>query len=241
MAVLSELSSYLVNSIYTPLLQADPCYVSIIEQAPNILTQLAKDTGYSVASIPESQEGYLILLAKEEIYWRLATAQAPNYDLETEFTKIIKSKRFDHYFKLISLLKQKIDEYQVSVQVSDVVLNSREGSARNYALAVNQDLVQVTPSGITSTSVNLDWIPYDVNLGMFSCYDILVGRNILYDPYSDPVINFGQEERRIMLTDIKRVKYRVNDLVPNSLYNVVIIYKSASKHEYAIAQFTTLP
>lgn len=240
MAILADLSTFLKSSIYTPLMEADPSYIAIIADVDNIFKQVVKEMEYpTVESVPPKDEGYLILLAKKEVYWRLAMATAPNYDLETEFTKLVKSKRFDHYFKLVAQIQLEIDKSFPSISVADVTLRSREGSARNYNLA-KAISTGVTLSGITQNSVNLDWIAYDVAKGTFVLYDVLISTVPIYDEYADPVVDYGKAEQRITLTDVKRTKYRVLNLTPNTTYYLTLVYRGLSGVYFANEVFATL-
>ena len=240
MANITELTLVLTKSINTPLMQADPAHIAIVADIENIITQQVKQMEYrTVEEVPYQEEGLLILLAKKEVYWRLATATAPNYDLETEFTKLVKSKRFDHYFKLIGAIQIDIDKTPSSIKVADVTMRSREGSIRNYILSkpINTG---VSSSSITNSSVNLDWIAFDATKGAFLSYDVLISSLPLYDEYSHPVVDYRKAEQRITISDIKRVKYRVTNLEANTKYYVVIEYKSVSGNFYASLEFTTL-
>ena len=240
MAILADLSTFLKSSIYTPLMEADPSYIAIIADVDNIFKQVVKEMEFpTIESVPPKDEGMLILLVKKEVYWRLAMATAPNYDLETEFTKLVKSKRFDHYFKLVAQIQLEIDKTSVYISVGDITLRSREGSSRNYSLA-REISTGITCSGMTQNTVNLDWIAYDVSKGTFVLYDILISKEPIYDEYADTVVDYGKAEQRITITDVKRVKYRVINLTPNTLYYVTIVYRALSGVFYANVEVTTI-
>jgi len=240
LAILADLSTFLKSSIYTPQMEADPSYIAIIADVDNIFKQVVKEMEYSaVEDVPSKDEGFLILLAKKEVYWRLAMATAPNYDLETEFTKLVKSKRFDHYFKLVAQIQLEIDKALPSISVADVTLRSREGSMRNYNLA-KSITTGITVSGITQNSVNLDWIAYDIAKGTFVLYDVLISKVPIYDEYSDPIVDYGKAEQRITLTDVKRTKYRVINLTANTTYYLTLVYRALSGVYYTSEDFTTL-
>lgn len=240
MADLVQISTYLRASINTPLMQADPCYIFIASDVENIVNQVVKELGYnSVIEVPVEEENFLILLAKKELYWRFATAIAPSYDLETEFTKLVKSKRFDHYFKLLSAIISEIDKSPSSIKVADVTLRSREGSARNYVLSQSIE-TGATLSNITQTSVCIDWIGFNSSKGTLVYYDILLGTEEMYDEYSDLVVDYSKAQKRINIIDAKRTKYRITDLTPNTKYYIVIVYKALSGIYFAQSSFTTL-
>lgn len=239
MAELTQLSESLKKSINTPILQLDPAFMAIVADVDNIILQQLNQFSCSLADLPVHEEGHLLLLAKKEVYWRLATATAPNFDLETEFTKLVKSKRFDHYFKLIGLIQIEIDKYPSTITFAEVTMRSREGTARNYALA-KAISTGVTISGITSNSVNLDWVAFDTAKGTLSYYDVLISTIPIYDPYADSVLEVAKAEKRISITDVKRTKYRITNIAPSTHYFVTIVYRALSGIYYATAEFDTL-
>lgn len=241
MADINTLTAYVSRSVYTPLLSSDPAYTQVQTDIPVIINQVILELGYTVASIHNDLQGLLVAMVKKEIYWRLATSTAADLDLETEFTKIIKTKRFDHYFKLISLAQVDIDKYQQPIQVADVTLRSRDFTNRNHELAYTQVNIGITPSAITTTSVNLDWFPFDITLGSFGYYNILVSTAQIYDSYANPVLtpNDPSVIDNIMLIDMRRTQYRIINLKPNTLYYVTIVYHGYNINTYAFAQFTT--
>jgi hypothetical protein len=242
LADISSLAAYIANSINTPLLASDPCYMQVIDDLPTIVGQTCKELEYTVLSLPPEYEALLILLAKKEVYWRLATSVAADLDLETEFTKIIKTKRFDHYFKLITLAQTEIDKLQQPVKIREVTVRSRDYTMRNHQLAQQQVNIGVTVSGITSSTANLDWLPFDLSLGTFGYYKLLVSTSPIYDPYNDPVLteNDPSVVLNIQLTDMRRLQYRVTGLTTNKLYYVTFVYCGYNINTYSTANFTTL-
>jgi hypothetical protein len=243
MADIVTLKGYLEKSISSPLLEADPSYILIKAELENILKQVVKDVGTTIEFLPSEDEGYILLLARKEIYWRLATSVAPEYDVETQFTKILKSSRFDHYTKLIERVQKEIERNEGNytfVQYADVIIDGRDGSLRNYNLSVPQ-LINLKTSNITQTSVDLDWNSFDSTASRFGRYEILIGKEKFYDPYEDPAFNKGLAEQQIVITDIKRLKLRIKGLDSNAHYFVVIIYESLSGNiDVAETEITTL-
>jgi hypothetical protein len=246
MADINSLKDYLENSISSPLLNADPVYIDLQTGGiETILNQVVKSRGYTISNLPSIEEDYVILLAKKEIYLRLATTMAPEYNLEQEFTKILKSQRFDHYMKLLTFIQKDIDNLVESgifstVQYSDVVIDGRNGFSRNYSLATSQE-VQLDLSAITATSVNLDWNIFDTTVARFYSYDIFYSEYPIYDPYSSPA--FVENARLIYTTisDIKRVKYRLTDLNPGTIYYIVLVFNSTNGNQDIYSTtFTTL-
>ena len=246
MADLNSLKTYLEQSINTPLLEADPAYQVIKADIPNILLQIIRETGYSVAELPPEEERLVLLLAKKELYFRLAVTQAPYYDAEVEFGKVLKGRRFDHYIKLVEFVIKEIEELRQSgqlanVKVANIVLRSRDGSIRNYELASPQTNISVSVSNITSTSFDIDWTKFDVSKGSFHCYDILVGTVSMYDPYELDSIKYNDAIQTFRIFDIHRTKLRIKNLDSNTKYYIAVIYKGTNgKFSVAETNATTI-
>lgn len=246
MADLNKLQTFLEKSIDTPLLQADPSYLAVKSDIPNLITQIASEEGYSIEELPKEMERLVLLLAKKELYFRLAVTQAPTYDAETEFGKVLKGKRFDHYIKLVEFVIKDIEQLRqsgqlASIKVAEVTMRSRDGSYRNYALAKPQTNIRFAVSNITNTSVDLDWTIFDMTKGNFSCYRLLIGTGLVYDPYEDEPLNINVAERDITVTDIHRTKLRIKNLLPATSYNIALIYKGINGSETVLtATATTL-
>lgn len=239
MAVLTDIASYLYKSVQSPLLAADPCYSLIMGEIPAIIVQASRELGYkNVIEVPFEEEALLILHAKKELYWRFATAMAPNMNLELEYTKITKSKRFDHYFKLLGAVQDEIDKVPSSISVADVLIRSREGTARNYALSGEIEK-SVSANSITPTSANIEWTLFDTSKGTLACYDVLVSKENLYDEYSLESVNYAKADKRITIPDVKRSKIRITELTPNTLYYVVLVYRALNRIHYATTTFCT--
>lgn len=245
MANIAELIEYLESSMYTPLLEADPAYLKIKADLGSIINHEIRKRGYILTELPSQDEGAVILYAKKEVYMRLAVSTAPNYDMEAEFTKLLKSKRFDHYIDLVEAVQKDIEELRKagqmeSVRVADVTLSRKDGTYRNYALAQPQTLINVSATNITQNTADLDWTLFDLSKSGFLSYDIIASSQPVYDPYEMPPVNYSAEQV-IKVTDVQRTKFRLKTLTPNTHYYVAVVY-CASNGRFNVAQvdFTTL-
>jgi hypothetical protein len=224
---------YLRDSVrlQDPTVETDPAYIFTDEQLWSILSTVTPthNMTHTIDSLPTSEFNFVVTLAKKELYFRLATSTAPFYPLSAEGASLQKNIRFDHY---MSLVKQVSDDYTKSIQMwkdsqfgeiqtYDSITQGRYFTRRAYNLA-NTPSVQLTLSGITATSINLDWTKYEVQNGLFAHYTIFVEKSPLIDEYA--------EQRRrtnasplIFFQDIHRLKYRVEGLTPDTDYFISVI------------------
>jgi hypothetical protein len=232
MSTIVELTSLLEKTIYSPTLESDPSYISIKQNLSDIVSLAIARTGYTIDTLPNKQEYYVILIAQTLVYRTLATAKAPDYNVESEFTKITKSDRFTHYMKLIESVQKEIDSIEKKeslgeIDVGNLVINERNGSERNYALSAEQS-ISLTVSNITSNSADLDWSLFDCLKEAFYSYELYLGKSIVYDPYENPSLIQGNVLVSTMIQDIKRTKFRLKSLTPSTNYFLTICYKSAN-------------
>lgn len=245
MANQATLEQYLIDSVLldSPVISADPTFYQIKSGLNLVIEQAVKVTGYTVSTLPSELEEYILLLAKKEIYFRLATLTAPEFSMETEFTKLLKGDRWNHYYKLLELtikeLKRLDDEGILStISVGDVVITGRNGYYRNYRLA-NAFTGSLTITNITDSSAELTWTKFDAS--DFAGYDILVGTSAIYDEFLDQPITQENVQSWIKVTDVHRIKYRLTNLSANVLYYVVFKYLHLNGYvDYVTTQFTTL-
>ena len=234
MVDVTALTSLLEKSINTPLLVADPAYIAIKADLASIVSFYASRY---------TNEELILLYSKKEVYLRLATAVAPSYDLEAQFTKLTKSVRFDHYFKLVNMVQAEItanSELYTEVQHADVVMESRDGGARNYYLD-NLQTGTLTISNITSSTVDLDWTCFDTSSSNFSHYDVYLSTSVMYDPYEEVELKLNVAEKSYRLVDIFKNKLRVKDLSSATKYYVVLVYYAKSGRKTIVSSsFTTL-
>lgn len=214
-----------------PAVETDPAYKFTDDELWAILSTVTPthNINYSIETLPTHEFNFVVILAKKEIYFRLATSTAPFYPLSAEGASLQKNIRFDHY---MALVKEVSEDYTKSIQmwkenafgeVQTFGMTSQQGyfTRRNYNVAVKPS-VSLSISGITSNSINLDWTRYDVPNGLFAHYSIYVEKKPLIDEYA--------EYRRrtdaspfIYFSDIHRLKYRVERLTPDTEYFICVV------------------
>jgi hypothetical protein len=222
---------YLRNSVrlQAPESETDPAYVFSDDDLFAILETVipSHNPKYTTESLPSTEFHFAILLAKKEIYYRLATSTAPFYPLQAEGASLQKNVRFDHY---LALVKQVEDDYRNSVAIAkenqfgevqtfEALAQGKHFSLRNYNLSSNPT-VKANVDMITSTTVNVDWTKFDGAL--FLDYRIFVEPAPIIDEYAEHPLS-NSIEAKFRATDIHRTKYRITGLKPNSNYYVCVV------------------
>jgi hypothetical protein len=250
-----EKVNYLRASVrlQSPDTETDPVYKFSDDELFSIFSVVTPthNPNYTFDSLPENEFNFVVLLAKKELYYRLATSTAPFYPLSAEGASLQKNVRFDHY---MSLLKQVTDEYAKMVQLwkdsefgtiqtYDTVSQARYFSRRAFNLAT-KPTVELSISGITATSVNLDWTKYSVPNGLFAHYTISVEKTPLIDEYAE-YRRRTNASPYIFFSDIHRLKYRVGDifkLEPDTDYFISVVTEDRNGlYGYSEKQIRTLP
>ena len=206
----------------------DPAYVFSDDNLWNILETVVgiHNPKYTMETLPKAELQFVILLARKEVYYRLASASAPFYPLEAEGASLRKDIRFEHYYKLIKLVT---DEYFISwaefdsktnhvVNTYDVTIASKHLSARNYRLAQSPEIE------LEAVKLHTDWIGIQwtkPTVGVFSHYDVYIHESLIMDVFTeeiDPKANHILTEY-----DIHKTKLKITGLNPNTKYNILVI------------------
>ena len=187
---------------------------------------------YTIDNLPENEKYFAILLAKKEIYYRLATASAPFYPLKAEGAELRKDIRFDHYMSLIRRIEveysQMWSQFDSSrtIDIGEVILKSKHFTQRNYELAPTPSVV-LTIDDVRSDSMDISWTKFDVLRGMFWNYSVYISDSPIYDEYDDVI---SKDAKKIaFITDLHRTKFRVRELSPSTHYYIAIVSEDLNK------------
>ena len=107
----------------------DPSLEEISDgQLEMLIKQHCKSLGIDIYNIEKEDEAFIICLVRKDVYWRMATLNAPLYELQMDGLKVSKQTRFEHYFKLIQEVEKeylsiKNDPNRVKVRAVDVYIN----------------------------------------------------------------------------------------------------------------------
>lgn len=203
------------------------------EDLLNILEYVSPThVGKSFSETPNEEFYFVLLLAKREIYNRLATTSAPFYPLEAEGASLKKNIRFDHYIKLVEVVTKEYNDLydkkynengefgQAVVKTTQAKIKKRGYEKRYYDNTVPFNL-ELLISGITTSSINLDWNKYSSSHGGdFLRYEVFMDEEIIYDEYD---INPEIKIKPIFVTEnIHKTKLRLNGLKENTPYYILV-------------------
>lgn len=178
----------------------------------------------------ESQHYYpLMLLAKKELYFALATSSAPLYKMEADDGSLSMNQKFDHYMKLIAEVDKLYTEFNENggagglnntLTSFDVLLSERYFTQRNYDKGIPPALYLYVDN-VSSTAVEIHWKP--VNVSRFYMYKVYISNSLIYDEYA--LIPDRIQSGAILVSairDAKQTTLRIEDLTPNTTYHLMV-------------------
>ena len=231
---LQDLIKYLEDSLVlsTPLIENDPSYQQIKDNIPSIIEMSLMSMGKSVDDELTPKEKYLVVLKSLYVlYMRLATASAPEFDVSAEQVSFKKGDRFFHYTSLAEKAQADIEKAEQSdIECADITISTRNGTIRNYNLSKGQK-VNLQVGTVSSTSAELSWNMFNLGYGEFCKYALMYSTKSIYDEYSVPILRQGNDVDTISFWDIKRTKYRLMNLSPNTTYYIVMVFYNRDGHK----------
>ena len=131
-----------VNVQYEESEVIDPAYLAMSDEDLMLFIKLAVSRAYpsvtTLSDLPEGSEYPIVLLAKIELYTKLAVLKADKVDMGADNNNYLKQdQRFQHYMKLVQSAKDQYESWlenegQGEVSSYDVLLDNRHYSNRNY-------------------------------------------------------------------------------------------------------------
>lgn len=189
----------MISTIMTGLSQDntyDPVLKSISEEEIGVmLDEMLHANGITPTNIPNSKMLWIRMKVMEQIYWKLALASAPLYDVTIDGVAVKRNTRFEHYMKLIEAMNKAI----ASMEADDPTLGG--ATARTYETYVDKTYnhnAYVTAQKIPKIEVLLDGtegqnsnISLDLRAckGSFLKYEIYYCKNPIIDEYNNCSIN----------------------------------------------------
>lgn len=220
------LINYLTNSLMmsNPLIQDDPAYLQLQDDIPSIIDMAMYSLGYGNTEDLSEEELYIVQLKSQHIiYLRLATSVAPEFDVSAEQVSFKKGDRFYHYTALAEKVQDLLNVHLNQITSVGVVrVASKNGTRLNYNLSQTQS-TNLSVDYVTSRSAELSWKMYNLTYGEFLKYVLIYSKEPIYDEYSEEMLA-TRNSKVIEFNDIKRTKYRLNNLEPNTRYYVVIVF-----------------
>ena len=255
MLTVDELVKALRNSVNVQQEESeviDPAFLTMSDDDLLLFIKLALsrvDPSADVTDLPEGSEYPVLLLAKIELYTKLAVMKADKVDMGVDNNNYIKQdQRFQHYMKLVSAAKEQYDtwlenEGQGEVNTYDVLLDSRHYSNRNYEKQVKPK-VKLYVDSVTADSVEFHWKVS--NTPHFARFAVYVSESPIIDVFSDGSSyksSIRDSAKQVLSTqDIRNISKRVSNLMPDTDYYVAVISVERNQVWGCVeTSFTTLP
>lgn len=209
----------------------DTAYLSMkdedIELYLNVV--LTRDFPYvpSLELIPQEDIYPVVLLAKKELYYTLASVDAPLFDLTADNNnQIRRSQRFEHYMKLIEAVDKEYNQYNEdggagtrnTLTSYNVLLSDRYATRHNYEKGFVPAL-SLRVVGVTDTTVELTW---SVQLSRFDKYEVYISDEQIYDEYSISRDISPKAKLVAKILNVHQNKCRIEGLVPNTVYHIMV-------------------
>lgn len=230
----------------------DPSYLSMTDDDIELFIKLGVSRAYpnitDLEDLPDGAEYPVVLLAKIELYTKLAVLQAYDVDLGADNNNYIKQdQRFTHYMKLVSETREQYDDYldnegQGEVNSYNVLLSNRHYTHRNYENQVTPK-VKVKIDQVTTDSVDFS---YSVtNTSHFGRFKVYLSTLPVIDVFKDGATydrKLSDEARLVKSTaNIRDTHHRLQGLEPATEYYIAVVAVERNQvFGYSEVSFTTL-
>lgn len=209
----------------------DTAYLSMTDEDIELYLRvvITRDFPYipSLDLIPQEDIYPIVLLAKKELYFALASVDAPIFDLTADNNNQIKrSQRFDHYMKLIAVVDEEYNKYNEdggagarnTLTSYDVLISDRYATKRNYERGLVPTLSLYTDN-ITDTTIELAW---SVKMRRFQKYEVYISDEPIYDEYLLGQKVSPKAKLVAKISDVHQNKCRIEGLIPNTIYHIMV-------------------
>ena len=183
-------------------------------------------------NVSSGSQYLLIILAKKEIFTRLATKSAPLYSIKTKDSAVNKQERFDHYFQLIQQLDKEYKEELATgrnstIETGEVFIDGRYFTKRNY------DHSSVPKGELTLDNAYIDklevsWTSFDNTKGKFGCYRLYICEQPIIDKYS-------------LADDYYYTRYSINSSMRYTLNEIAKAYSTVYEATTPVIVTTNVP
>lgn len=213
----------------------DPSYLSMTDDDIKLFIKLGVTRAYpdveDLSDLPDGSEFALVLLAKIELYMKLAVVVAPKVDLGADNNNYIKQdQRFNHYMKLADSAKSQYDDWLENestgantVSSYDVLLSNRHYSSRNYEKQVTPK-VKISIDEVFVDGVNFHWKV--TNTSHFGRFKVYISDNPVVNMFADGASyldKVNEESTLIKSTgDIRDTYHSVTGLEPEHTYYIAV-------------------
>lgn len=181
----------------------------------------------SLDLIPNEDIYPVVLLAKKELYYTLASMDAPLIDLTADNNNQIKrSQRFEHYMKLIAAVDEEYNQYNEdggagtrnTLTSYDVLISDRYATRRNYEKGLVPTL-SLRVEEVTDTTISLVW---SVKLSRFQKYEVYISTEQIYDEFAITGQISPNAKLLAKILNVHQNKCRIEGLLPDTVYHIMV-------------------
>ena len=212
----------------------DPAYLTMSDEDIMLFIKLGITRAFpdceSVEDLPEGSEYPLVLLAKIELYAKLAVTKANAVDMGADNNNYLKqSQRFSHYMSLVEKTKDLYNEWLENESIGantvsshDVLLSNRHYTRRNYEKQA-MPKVRLYLDQVTNEDVKYHWkVSQSSHFGRFKVY---IDTKPVFNPYAS-----GSYDKHISDTaklikstgDIRDCYHELAGLKPDTTYYLAV-------------------
>ena len=183
--------------------------------------------------IPQEFIYPIVLLAKKELYFTLATIDAPLIDMTADNNNQLKrSQRFEHYMKLVGVLDDEYAKYcedgatgtRNTLTSYEVLLSDGLYTRRTYEKGV-KPTVYLHVGEVTDTTIEVSW---SVRLSHFRSYKVYVSSEPILDEYNLSSLVSDKAKLVAEIHDVHKNGCRVEGLDSNSVYHIAVVVTERS-------------
>ena len=233
----------------------DPAYLSMTDEDLTLFLKLGVSRAYpevtDLEDLPDGAEYAVMLLAKIELYMKLAVLRTDDVDLGADNNNYIKQdQKFSHYMKLVEAAQQQYESWldnegeggATGVTSFDVLLSNRHYTRRNIEKQMTPK-VKLKIGDVTADSVE---ITYSVsNTSHFGRFKVYISKTPIVDMFAEGVAysnKVSADAKLIKSTqNIRNIYHRVQGLEPSTDYYIAVFAIESNKvFGYAETSFTTL-
>lgn len=202
----------------------DSEYLKLTDEDIKLVLNVAMSREYSlygsIEFLPEKYVYPTIILAKKELYFRLATSSAPLYDLGADNNNYLKkSQRFSHYMKCIEQCDKEYQDYlndNSEIVSSEVYIASRNGTRRNFCVSP-APIISLNVCSVTCDTAELCW---EVN-NLDSITELYLSKTSVHDPFIQGEIIEGASPLKTF-DNAMQSKCRLTGLEEGSAYCITL-------------------
>ena len=230
----------------------DPAYLTMTDDDIELFIKLGVSRAYpnvtDLADLPNGSEYPIVLLAKIELYLKLAVIKADKVDMGADNNNYLnQDQRFQHYMKLVEEAREEYESWldnegQGEVSSYDVLLSNRHYTQRNFEKQAVPK-VSLKIDQVTSDSVDFHWGV--TNTSHFGRFKVYISKTPVIDMFREGATYDCKicEGAKLLVStsNIRNTYHRVTNLEPSSTYYLAVV--SVERNQvfgYSEMSFNTL-